>query len=55
MVLLADNVYWKCPVCGFEAKNEEEKRKHMKDTKDDPEHRKAHEEIEKEEEKEQGF
>lgn len=39
--------HWKCPVCGFEAQNEEEKRKHMEETKDDPKHKEAHEEMEK--------
>lgn len=38
---------WKCPVCGFEAHNEDDKKKHMEETKNEPEHRKAHEEMEK--------
>lgn len=42
-------VYWKCPVCGFEANNEEEKVKHIEETKNDPAHKKAREEMGEEE------
>jgi len=45
---MADEVYWKCPVCGFEAHNEEEKKRHLEETKDDPEHQKAHGQMEEE-------
>lgn len=30
--------YWKCPVCGFEARNEEEKQKHMQGAENEPAH-----------------
>lgn len=30
--------YWKCPVCGYEAKNEQEKQEHVKKNANEPAH-----------------
>lgn len=30
--------YWKCAICGFEAENNDEKLKHIQESRTDPEH-----------------
>lgn len=41
------DVYWTCPVCDYEARDEEEKREHIKETMNDPAHIRAREMMEK--------
>lgn len=44
---------WRCPVCGFEAKNEQEKSEHMRKTAQDPRHKSGSEKDSDEEEDEE--
>ena len=33
--------YWQCSVCGFQAQNEEEKQRHLREAANEPRHREA--------------